>query len=147
FVHGLNAVVLVVLCFSYSKRSRVEALYALRDQPPTRGILVEDSAEGEAPMPPLFYLGKWDIAVIPWTGSPGTLAETLGKWEGAGKPDVVLFIGEKELEARMARAEAELGPLRVVGRAEPGILDRTVHWLNPVNRNETIVIARMESAS
>jgi hypothetical protein len=31
----------------------------------------------------------------------------------------------------------------VTGRAEPGLLDRTVHWLNPVNRNETIVIARV----
>jgi hypothetical protein len=146
FVHVLNAIVLVVLCFSYSKRSRVEALYALRDQPPTRGILVEDSAEGEAPMPPLFYLGKWDIAVIPWTGGPGTLAEMLGKWEGAGKPDVVLFIGEKEVKARIARVEAELGPLQVVGQAKPGLLDRTVHWLNPVNRNETILIARTKAA-
>jgi hypothetical protein len=143
FVWVLNTVLLVVLCFSYSKRSRVEALYALREQPPMRGILVEDSAEGEAPMPPLFYLGKWDIAVIPWTGAPGDLPALLKTWEASGTPDVVLFIGEEQLEQRMKATEAALGPLHVTGRAEPGLLDRTVHWLNPVNRNETIVIARV----
>jgi len=143
FVWVLNTVLLVVLCFSYSKRSRVEALYALREQPPMRGILVEDSAEGEAPMPPLFYLGKWDITVIPWTGAPGDLPALLKTWEASGTPDVVLFIGEEQLEQRMKATEAALGPLHVTGRAEPGLLDRTVHWLNPVNRNETIVIARV----
>jgi hypothetical protein len=35
-----------------------------------------------------------------------------------------------------------MGPLRVIGRAEPGLVDRVVHWLNPVNRNEAIVVAR-----
>jgi len=143
FVWALNTVVLVVLCFSYSKRSRVEAMYALREQPPERGILVEDSAEGEAPMPPLFYLGKWDIAVIPWTGTPGDLPALLKTWEASGTLDVVLFIGEEQLDQRIRTTEATLGPLTVIGRAEPGLLDRTVHWLNPVNRNETIVIARV----
>jgi hypothetical protein len=42
----------------------------------------------------------------------------------------------------MQRAEQAMGPLRVIGRAEPGLVDRVVHWLNPVNRNEAIVVAR-----
>jgi hypothetical protein len=29
-----------------------------------------------------------------------------------------------------------------VGVAEPGLVDRFVHWLNPVNRNETITVMR-----
>ena len=30
--------------------------------------------------------------------------------------------------------------MRLIGRAEPGLLDRVMHWLNPVNRNVVITI-------
>jgi len=30
-----------------------------------------------------------------------------------------------------------------VDRVRPGALDRLVHWLNSVNRNETILVARV----
>jgi hypothetical protein len=143
FTWGLNILLLVVLCFSYSKRSRVEAMYALREQRPLRGILVEDSIEGEAPMPPLFYLCQWDMPVIPWTGSPGDLPSLLATWGDDGQPDIVLFIGEEDLKDRMDKVQKALGPLTVLGLAKPGLLDRVVHWLNPVNRNETILIARI----
>jgi 4-amino-4-deoxy-L-arabinose transferase-like glycosyltransferase len=143
FTWGLNTLLLVVLCFSYSKRSRVEAMYDLREQRPLQGILVEDSIEGEAPMPPLFYLGQWDMPVIPWTGSPGDLPSLLATWGDDGQPDIVLFIGEEDLKDRMDKVQKALGPLTVLGLAKPGLLDRVVHWLNPVNRNETILIARI----
>lgn len=145
FTWGLNTLLLVVLCFSYSKRSRVEAMYDLREQRPLQGILVEDSIEGEAPMPPLFYLGQWDMPVIPWKGSPDDLPSLLATWGDDGYPDIVLFIGEEDLRGRMDKVEQALGPLTVLGLAKPGLLDRVVHWLNPVNRNETIMIARVGS--
>lgn len=142
FAWTLNIVLLVLLCVSYSKRSRVEALYSLRDQRPVKGLLVEDTAEGEAPMPPLFYLGQWDPTIIPWTDPAADLGDQLQRLPAERRPDVVLFFGEEDLDARMQRIEAAMGPLQVLGRAEPGLLDRVMHWLNPVNRNETIVIAR-----
>lgn len=142
FVWSLNAMVLVALSVSYSKRSRVEALYALRDQRPLTGILIEDTAEGEAPMPPLFYLGQWDPTIIPWTDRNADLGTYLATLTPAQQPEAVLFFGEEELQARIQRAERALGPLRILGQSEPGLLDRTMHWLNPVNRNETITIAR-----
>ena len=55
---------------------------------------------------------------------------------------MVLFFGTEDLVDRMARVTVAMGPLEVIGVAEPGVLDRTVHWLNPVNRNEAILIAR-----
>jgi hypothetical protein len=145
FTWGLNTLLLVVLCFSYSKRSRVEAMYDLREQRPLQGILVEDSVEGEAPMPPLFYLGQWDMPVIPWKGGPGDLESLITDRGNDVLPDVILFIGEEDLRGRMDKVEQALGPLTILGLAKPGLLDRVVHWLNPVNRNETILIARVGS--
>ncbi|MEO8590750.1 MAG: glycosyltransferase family 39 protein [Flavobacteriales bacterium] len=145
FAWTLNILLLVVLCVSYSKRSRVEALYSLRDQRPIRGLLIEDTVEGEAPMPPLFYLGQWDPTVIPWTDKTADLGAYLQGLEPEQRPDVVLFFGEEDLDARFRRTETALGPLRILSRAEPGLLDRVMHWLNPVNRNETIVIARVDA--
>jgi 4-amino-4-deoxy-L-arabinose transferase-like glycosyltransferase len=142
FTWVLNILLLVVLSFSYSKRSRVEALYALRAEGRLQGLLIEDSAEGEAPMPPLFYLGQWDLTVVPWTDANADLRLHLEQWPLERRPDVVLFIGEEDLEERKRRAAEAMGPLRVIGRAEPGLVDRVVHWLNPVNRNEAIVVAR-----
>src|SRR5690606_10880881 len=138
----LNALLLAVLSVSYSKRSRVEALYALRDERPLKGLVIEDTAEGEAPMPPLFYLGQWDVTVVPWTDPVADLRTYLGTIGEPHRPDVVLFFGLEDLQERLTRVSMAMGPLEVIGTAEPGLVDRVVHWLNPVNRNETIVITR-----
>jgi len=145
FFWVVNTVLLTVLSVSYSKRSRVEAMYALRDQRPLKGLLIEDSAEGEAPLPPLFYLGQWDLVQVPWTDPAADLAAELER-HGEKVPDVVLFIGLERLEERIARATRAMGPLHVVSVARPGLLDRVVHGLNPVNRNETIIIMRKDTA-
>ena len=48
----------------------------------------------------------------------------------------------EDLPQRMARVIAATGPLEVVAVARPGLVDRVVHWLNPVNRNEAILVTR-----
>ena len=40
--------------------------------------------------------------------------------------------------------ERQLGRLTLIGAAEPGLVDRLVHWLNPVNRNEMITVYRLD---
>ncbi|MBK6475508.1 MAG: glycosyltransferase family 39 protein [Flavobacteriales bacterium] len=139
WIHSLNFVILVVLCFTYSKRSRVEALYSLRDHRPLKGIVIEDTYGKEAPMPPLFYLGQWDTNVLPWTDPTADLAVVLDDYPLNEKPEIILFFGEEDINNRIARVTEAMGPLHEIGRSEPGLVDRVVHWLNPVNRNETIV--------
>jgi hypothetical protein len=146
FTWALNTVLLVVLCFSYSKRSRVEALYMLHGAHDVRGLVIEDSAEGSAPMPPLFYGAQWRATVVPWTDPTEDLSASLGRFPEHVRPNVVLFFGEDDMEERVARVEEAMGALREVGRAEPGLVDRVVHWLNPVNRNETIVVMQVADA-
>ena len=71
----------------------------------------------------------------------------LGQWLDSmdieRRPDIALFIGQENLVERIARMEAEYGAVEIIGRSDPGFVDRVVHWLNPVNRNETIVLARL----
>ena len=147
FAWTLNTVLLIVLIFSYSKRSRVEAMVGLRDLQGIRALIVEDTVEGEAPMPPLFYLGQWDVLVEPWTDPSTDMAARLRLHPISDRPDVILFFGVEDLPARVARAETVMGPLEILFEAKPGALDRAVHWLNPVNRNETIVVARTKATA
>lgn len=141
----VNLLLLVPLTFSYSKRERVEAMLLLRGRA-VHGILVEDTAEQDPPMLPLFYLGRWDVTQQVLT-DPAADIRVLAEAPAPGhRADVVLFIGHEDLEARVGRVQAALGPLQLIGRAEPGLLDRVVHWLNPVNRNEVITIYGLEVA-
>ena len=140
---AINIPVMLVLCFSYSKRSRVEAMYALKDVP-VQGLIVEDTVEGDAPMPPLYYMRQWDMEVIMYNDRDPGLDSLIARLPDHRRPDHVLFFGEEELDRRMDAITSITGDLRIIDRVRPGLLDRVVHWLNPVNRNETIVIARID---
>ncbi len=134
---AFNLLLLVPLTFSYSKRERVEAMLMLRGTD-VRGIIVEDTAEQDPPMLPQFYLGRWEVAQQVLTDPQADIRAMATAPGPEHRPNVVLFIGTEDLDARLARMQAALGPMHPIGRAEPGLLDRVVHWLNPVNRNETI---------
>jgi len=147
FTWVLNVAALALLTFSYSKRSRVEAMYGLLNVPDVKGLIIEDTFKGTVPLPPLYYLGKWNINVVPMASDTLDLRSTLAGHPAAERPNIVLFVGEENLERRIAGIVGQAGPLKVLFRAEPGALDRLVHWLNPVNRNETILVARILKSS
>ncbi len=138
----VNILLLAVLTFTTSKRSRVEAMLALRNGPPVRGMVVDDSVEHEPPWMPIYYLGMWQATQLPYADPADDLAGQLARMRPEERPDVVLFIGEEQLGVRQARMMELMGPLEIVAIARPGLVDRVVHWLNPVNRNETITVMR-----
>ncbi len=142
FTWGLNTVLLVAITFTYSKRSRVEAMLALREGAPVHGLVVDDTVEHEPPWMPMYYLGRWRASQLPYADPAEDLAGLIARLPADQRPDAVLFIGQEDLDARKARMTALLGPLRGVAVAKPGLVDRVVHWLNPVNRNETITVMR-----
>lgn len=140
---GVNLLLLVGLTFTYSKRSRCEAMYMLRDVAGVTGIIIEDTRVGEAPQAPLFYLGNYKAGLV-YLNSDTTdqRAALLTKEEGR-RPNTVCFIGTEDLAQRRMAMERQLGTLTFIGEAAPGLVDRIVHWLNPVNRNERIVVYRL----
>ncbi len=136
---ALNTLLLVPLTFSYSKHERVEAMLMLHGTP-VQGVIIEDTAEQDPPMLPLFYLGQWNITQV-FITDPATDIQEKARLIPAGDGrKVAMFIGTEHLDERVSRMEQALGPLQLVGTATPGLLDRVVHWLNPVNRNVTITI-------
>ncbi|HMN04543.1 MAG TPA: glycosyltransferase family 39 protein [Flavobacteriales bacterium] len=136
----VNVLLLVPLTFSYSKRERVEAMLMLHDRK-VRGIIIEDTAEDDPPMMPLFYLGQWGITQQVLTDPGADRKAFIAEVAPAYRPNYVLFIGPEELGERVRLMEEATGPLHLVGEAMPGLLDRTVHWLNPeYNRNVMITL-------
>ncbi|MBP6642013.1 MAG: glycosyltransferase family 39 protein [Flavobacteriales bacterium] len=142
FVVALNTILLVVLCGAFSKRSRVEAMDLLRTETPLRRLIMEDTVEGEPPLPPLFYLGQWNVSVLFVLDPKEPIPSVDPTQKRMDRPDGILFFGMEDLPQRMARVIATTGPLEVVAVARPGLVDRVVHWLNPVNRNEAILVTR-----
>lgn len=140
FAWTLNLLLLLPLSVSFSKRERVEAMAMLREHPAIRGFIIEDSVEGEAPWMPLYYWGRWDAVKDPFTDPKADLKALVELNAPDERANAVLLIGAEKLEERVARATAAMGPLTFIGAAEPGLLDRTLHWLNPMNRNEVILL-------
>lgn len=136
----LNTLLLVPLTFSYSKHERVEAMGILRRTTGVKGVLIEDTAEHDAPMAPRYYWGEWRTQHVQYTDTTVALSSVVGQGPAHWRANTVLFVGDEELAARVARVEQVMGPLHAVGVARPGLLDRVMHWLNPVNRNAVITI-------
>ena len=137
---ALNIALLLPLTVSSSKLERVRAMRILRGLKGVTGIIVEDTVEHDAPMAPLYYWDVWDLGKDPYT-DPGVDLKTYFVDSTSTKhANTVLFIGDEHLRERLQRVVRAMGPVDYVGCAMPGLLDRTLHWLNPVNRNTVILI-------
>ncbi len=142
---SINLLLLVPLTVSSSKLERLEAMRVLRRHPEVKGVIIEDTVESDAPMAPLYYWGKWGVPNDPCT-DPATDLRKLAQAGGdAVYTNAIAFVGDEDLERRVMRATRALGPLEFIGMGEPGLLDRTLHWLNPMNRNAVILIYRTRS--
>src|SRR6185436_13250480 len=59
FFWTLNTVAMLVLCFTYTKKSRVEAMSYLYDRGDCRNFALEYTHSESGGMMPQFYSGKW----------------------------------------------------------------------------------------
>lgn len=130
----VNTILLFVLTFSYSKRSRVESMNYLRSKHDVTGIIMEGPVN--PPMPPLFYLGKRvDYSNI---NSQDEIAHLLSEIENKMKPNYIIFVGNKNLESRVLKIEKIFPQLKKEKEITPGFIDNIAHWLNPKhNQNES----------
>lgn len=142
---GVSTLLLGVLCFTTSKQSRLEAMRLVKDRTDVEGWVVEDSPEHEPPMLPKYYCLHWEATVVDMPDTTFNIDSTMTFWRGhpGRTPNYAFLIGQEDLQRRIARLEGAMGPLAHVGQAEPGFVDRFVHWLNPVNRNEVITVMRV----
>ncbi|NVO18366.1 MAG: glycosyltransferase family 39 protein [Bacteroidetes bacterium] len=139
----INLFILVFITFSYSKKSRVEAMTYLSRYKNIDVLLLEDSNHSSAKMVPQYYLNQWvDVISVTDQGvtfdSPRPIIQNVE----ISKAKFVLFFENKNLQNRVLKIKQELPKLEYETTMDPGFLDKVMFWLNPVNLNQTIYIYR-----
>ncbi len=139
FFWVLNLILLPVISTTYSKRARVEAMTTLSEYKDVKVILMEDMNNGLPKLPPRFYLGKW-VTVIELS-KDRSYNDMMNRINSMGEyPRFVLFMGDANLKKRVSNLKSIMPELKYLTTEEPGFLDKLLHWLNPVNQNQSIYI-------
>ncbi|MBC7948142.1 MAG: hypothetical protein H7Y42_09710 [Chitinophagaceae bacterium] len=131
----LNTVGLLILTFTYSKRSRIEAMIYLRKKADVTNIVME--GEVSLQRPPTFYLGKHlENFVMPPEGNIDTLENEI-RTSGKPVPNYVIMAGSHDFDLRLARLKSLFPNLKEEIIITTSFVDNLAHWLNPKhNQNE-----------
>lgn len=140
----INTIPLCLLSVSYSKKDRVEAMRYLSDKN-VKHLLIEDRTREEFTMPTLFYLEKWPpVAGLTSTFGYDSLKYNYQSVPLKDFPDYVIFIQDENLDQRLADFKTQFAGLKFETTVEGGLLDATMHWLNPVNKNQRYHIYKID---
>lgn len=132
---ALNIPLLLVACFIYSKKSRVEAMYYFYEQDIyPKHVLVEGSGDGSTSMLPQFYAGKWDFKLY---------YETEFVVNDAVPYDFIIFSNTDRLAERIELYREVFPNMRKVQVCNPSLVDKIMRFLNPKNTNEYLEIWAM----
>lgn len=132
----LNIPLLIFASFTYSKKSRVEAMYYFYNKE-TKGINILHEATGEtdASLLPKFYSGNWLLSGVARTDENQPLLPIADV-----DYEYILFCGEKNLKERVEAYKTIYPNMERVKVCEPSFVDSFLRWLNPRNSNEYIEI-------
>ncbi len=136
----LNMMAFAVVSLSYVKKSRVEAMYYLYNQPEYNNFLavyVDSAAQ-----PPQFYSGKWEHYY--WFVPGETKLEIqhddiCERLSYQDFPNYVLFYGAN-VTSIVDKFKTEYSSLSFQTTIQPGYFDRLLNYLNPKNTLETVHI-------
>ena len=93
---------------------------------------------------PLYYTGKWNINYeITKEMSASSLFRKLHQ-EHLPLPEYLVLAEDKNIPERVASVRSEVKDLIFEIRIEPSMVDRIMHFLNPVNVNQTYFIYRIK---
>ncbi len=134
---SLNIILLLFVTTYYGKRARVESTSHLYESEYVEFVIHENTYDGYIPLLPLFYAKQWNRKVnrVEKISEYNNLASFKEKSVGW-----IYFQGEEELEKRVEQAEMYFPNLEWIGTFEASFLDKIVKKLNPVNRNESILV-------
>jgi hypothetical protein len=132
----LNIPLLLFFSFTSSKKSRIEAMYALyANNMENEHILVEASGDSKISMLPKFYGNSWTCSFVE-RDEPKTplLAEEESSY------DYIFFIGDDQLQNRIDQYKLFYPKMKLEKKCEPSTIDKVLHKLNPRNSNEYIEV-------
>lgn len=140
----INIILLAVISTAYSKKNRVESMTYIADKKDATTIAIEDSNRDDFLMPPQFYLQNWGkvYGITKQKPAPDFYKEyvTLQPRE---RPNYIVFMQHENIETRVADMKKYFPTLTYETTIEPSFIDKLMHWLNPVNKNQTTYIYKI----
>jgi hypothetical protein len=145
----LNTIGLLVLCFTYTKKSRVESMIYLYEAGNCSNFIVEYSHKNSGAWMPSFYskcnatyyfFGKDDNSEAIMQGIPQAAKATANDIMPRSLPNYILFYDDTELKERVSRMQQYYPELTFRTTIEPGWFDVMLHTLNPKNSLEKVHI-------
>lgn len=136
FFWVINSLALVLLTTSYNKRSRVESMNYLRERGDMQNFIVEQSHRSKILWPPLFYSNQWESYF--WINNEKDIesyAESMATTEKMPSPNYIIFFEDINLQKRVENIRTIFPSLTHVETIEPGLFDKVLHKLNPMNKN------------
>jgi hypothetical protein len=132
----LNIPLVFILSFHYTKKSRVEAMYAIYGNGmENEHILLEGSRQTKPSMLPKFYADSWYCGFRERTEPTQLLTIEEGLIY-----DYVFFFGKDDLEQRISDYKGIYPALSLVKKCEPSFLDNVAREVNPRNTNQYIEV-------
>ena len=146
---SVNILAMLFMCFVYGKKSRVESMIYLYDQPDYRNFIQDFSYSDDGAMLPQFYSGKWTSYYVFRKSTdfdhdivrfPDYEKISAGKLATRPQPNYVLFVNDDQLEMRVERLRKFFPTLEYRATIEPGWMDKLLNRLNKYNTVERIFI-------
>jgi hypothetical protein len=133
---SINIPLLIFLSLTYSKMSRVEAMYSLHNYNlNNKSLLIEASAETEPSMLPMFYADDWTFTmserIVPFDQIENKAQE---------KFDFILFFGEERIKERINDYKKVYPNIQLVKKCNPSVLDLFLRKMNKHNSNQYIEV-------
>lgn len=140
----LNLFLLPVLTFSYSKKNRVEAMCYIAKRKDCVRLIIEDSNIDDFTMPPQYYLQNWSSTLgITKNYTADSLLNYYKTIPPAERPNYVVFMQAEHINERVDSLRKRFPTLHYEATIEPSFIDKTMHFLNPVNDNQTTYIYKI----
>jgi len=142
----LNTIPLFFISVTYSKKSRVESMTYIESKKDVKSLIMEESTRDDFLMPPRFYLEKW----VPYYGvtslnSVEKLYKDLHNLPVSAQPNYVVFINQENIEKRVDEFKKYYPALTYETTIESSFIDKVVHYLNPINKNQTFYVYKIGS--
>lgn len=168
FFWSINFIGGAVMCFTFSKKDRVDPLHYLYDQGNAQSVIIEN--ERSVKQPPVFYLGanysdfnEWNKGILGLTDGEKmnknhhvvyslhankTVDSLRSEISLTGKtPNYIIMQGVNDLDTRKQRVGALYPNKQLIIKAEiePSTLDKILHFLNPrIHRDQTATIFKLD---
>jgi hypothetical protein len=142
FFWVLNLLLLPIISTTYSKKAKVEAMMYLSRYENIHTIMYNSHRAYSNVMCPRSYLGQWVKERCITSDLPKEKLKSKVILDKTYQPRFILFFEENDLDKRIEEVKEMYPNIIFEKKFEPGFIDKVMHWLNPINANETIIIYR-----